>query len=324
MDRELIRDVFDETGFSYKIESIKNDNNRVDMDISCDIVTLDDIEKFISCYMNLSNETLKIKTKRKCSEKSSYSQWISYRCHHDTRYEKTRNSKEILTKKPMKRFRNTYCPFQMTVKVLKITSDKDLLKCKINLEYIHNHPIESLHALSFKSISTETSHKINLLYESGLTPSQAYSEFIQNFRISCDGDLDFHLKKADRSNCPRRIDFNALYKKFCEDHFGGRNGPEMFSLLEEKIHELKEKEGLKIDFKLYDKDSASALIIAIVTPFMCRVHSMVMFFFPFSFYIYLKVYLSQKRIVNQMMHYFLQRLCSGFFTSTVFVLNLLN
>ena len=33
MDRELIRDVFDETGFSYKIESIKNDNNRVDMDI---------------------------------------------------------------------------------------------------------------------------------------------------------------------------------------------------------------------------------------------------------------------------------------------------
>jgi len=170
----------------------------------------------------------------------------------------------------------------MTVKVYKASSENET--CNIILEHEHNHPVESLHALTFKSISMDTLNSVNSLFESGMTASQAYLEYMQNFRIGCDDDLDFHLKKADRSNCPRRIDFNALYRRFCEDHFGGRNGPEMFSKLEERIQDLKEKEdGLKISYQLYDKDNGSSLIITIVTPFMCRVHSMVGFLQYFSF-----------------------------------------
>ena len=48
---------------------------------------------------------------------------------------------------------------------------------------------------------------------------------------------------------------------------------EMFSKLGKKIQDLKEEE---------DGLNGSALIIAIVTPFMCRVHSMVGFY-TFSF-----------------------------------------
>ena len=164
----------------------------------------------------------------------------------------------------------------MTIKVFKNEIVNSSFKCSVLLEHEHNHLIESLHALSFKSVSTETTSTVNTLFASGMTPSQAYTEFIQSFRSSCNDDLDFHLKKADRSKCPRRTDFNALYIKFCEEHFGSRNGVEMFSLLEKKIENLKKNEkGLKLNYQPYDKESGSALILAIVTPFMCRVHNMV-------------------------------------------------
>ena len=72
------------------------------------------------------------------------------------------------------------------------------------------------------------------------------------------------------------MDFNRLYKNFCEEHFGGRYGLQMFEKLEEKIEDLKKKEkGIKIAYQQYDKENDSSLVIAIVTPFMCRVHRMV-------------------------------------------------
>ena len=68
-----------------------------------------------------------------------------------------------------------------------------------------------------------------------LTPSQAYNEFLLNLKKDCEDDLNFHLQKADRSKCPRRRDFNSLYIKYCQEHFGGQNGPEIFYSLEEWI-----------------------------------------------------------------------------------------
>ena len=63
--------------------------------------------------------------------------------------------------------------------------------------------------------------------------------------------LNFTAKKADRSCCPRRMDFNSLYAKFCVDKFGGKNGTEMFALLEENIRVLKEDdEDMRIDYKI--------------------------------------------------------------------------
>lgn len=285
MDATL-KDVFLDIGFFFKINNSKQENNRTEVDLSCNIATHDDVEKFISSYMKHTNETIKIRTRKKCTEKGIYSHWASYRCHHDTRHEKTRDSKAVLAKKPMKRFKNTFCPFQMTIKIHKLCPNENE-KCCVFIEHDHNHPVESLHALSFKEISTETANSINSLFDSGMSASQAYMEFIQNFRISCNDDLDFHLKKADRSNCPRRMDFNALYRRYCEELFGGRNGPEMFSKLEEKINDLRRKEDdLKISYKLYDKENGSSLIIAIVTPLMVRVHSMVSLNFVIRLFLY--------------------------------------
>ena len=57
--------------------------------------------------MKETNETIKLKVKKKDKKKSIYKIKASYRCHHDTRYENTRDAESILRKDPLKRFRNT-------------------------------------------------------------------------------------------------------------------------------------------------------------------------------------------------------------------------
>ena len=68
-----------------------------------------------------------------------------------SRYQIRRNKrgKTVLEKKknPLKRFRNTNCPFQMTFKILKENKD---YPCNVFMEYNHNHLISSLEALSFR------------------------------------------------------------------------------------------------------------------------------------------------------------------------------
>ena len=107
-----------------------------------------------------------------------------------------------------------------------------------------------------------------------MTASQAYYEFLRRLRQECEDELQFHMRKSNRSLCPRRRDFNVLYAKFCIEKFGERNGAGMFDMLEENINLIREK-GVKIDHMIYDKENQSSLIIVIVTQLMERVHSKV-------------------------------------------------
>ena len=53
-------------------------------------------------------------------------------------------------------------------------------------------------------------------------------------------EWNFCLKKADLSKCPGRRDFNLLYIKYSHKKFGGKNGAEMFSKLNERTNEFME------------------------------------------------------------------------------------
>ena len=97
--------------------------------------------------------------------------------------------------------------------------------------------------------------------------------FLQQLRANAINELDLHMKKADRSICLRRIDFNTLYKKYCEEEFGGENGGKMFDQLEEQINGYTNMyPDCKIVYKLFDPNMSDALIIAIVTPIL-RIHT---------------------------------------------------
>ena len=144
------------------------------------------------------------------------------------------------------------------------------------IEYCHNHAVNSIEALSFKILSTGTKMDTEVLFCSSLTCSQVYNEVLRNLQSNSKNKLNFHPKKADRSKCLRRRDFNSLFINYCHNEFGGRRSAAMSNKLEEKINEFMEsKERTKISYQLYNKDQNSALILAIVTPLMQREHSKV-------------------------------------------------
>ena len=165
-----------------------------------------------------------MKLKKPSTPKRLYEVRSTYRCHHDTRYEKTKDAKGILSKHPSKRFQNTYCPFQIKFKVYKTgLAPRMKYPCVIILENHCNRPTQSLEATNFKDLTDLVKEKVNSLFELGMSPSLAYKEFLQNLRKDCDDELIFHKQKADRSVCPRRRDFNFLYSQFCKEKFGGKN-----------------------------------------------------------------------------------------------------
>ena len=59
----------------------------------------------------------------------------------------------------------------MTIKIKKDISEDP---CEIDLLWDHNHPLHSLHAVSFKDISKETEEKCKELFAHGLSPGKLY------------------------------------------------------------------------------------------------------------------------------------------------------
>ena len=120
-----------------------------------------------------------------------------------------------------KRYKNTHCLFDLSVKVFKeIPSDK--LPCITYIEHAHNHPMKLLQNLSFKSIPDLVISSIRQLLEKNMTPSMAYYEYVQQLRTEVSSDLEFHMKKADCPICPRRRDINSLYKEIMRKNLEGK------------------------------------------------------------------------------------------------------
>ena len=267
-----VRDVIPLKETDYEIQFVEGTTDRWKAQIYCSISSNDELKQFRMNYISRNDETIKISTNKKCSPASPYVINAYFRCHHDTRYIPTRDVTKIIELNPCKRFKNNNCEFTMSVKVFKKFLN---FPCVIDIEWNHNHPIRALESVSFKSVSEAVSLQVKKYFENGLTPSIAHYEFVSELRRQCDTELEFHLRKADRSLCPRRRDFNALYRNFCDEMFGGKNGSLMFNELEQNLQKLKDNNDAFVDWKMYDSAQKEPLIVVLVTPMMCRVHSMV-------------------------------------------------
>ena len=106
---------------------------------------------------------------------------------------------------------------------------------------------------------------------------------LRQLRSECDNDLQYHLKLADRSTMPRRIDFNSIYGQFTKDLYGSKSLVDMFLALEERIKILKQEEykdeEYTIEFQKFDEIEEIPFICVIITPLMKRVHKLVNIFF---------------------------------------------
>ena len=85
------------------------------------------------------------------------------------------NHREVLQKNPIKRL--TDCPFSLSIRLKRDL--QSVYSARISIDYNHNHPVQSLQALSFKDISEQVSKEIRHLYEKGFTPGMAYRDCLQ-------------------------------------------------------------------------------------------------------------------------------------------------
>ena len=124
-----------------------------------------------------NNETLKVsKTRIVTCEKSPYQIIKYFRCHHITRYEPIMNPKPILCDKPQKRFKNTNCQFSLIVRLSRTEKECGSLP---DIEWNHNHPTNSLHALSFKDIPPAVIETIKDIFSTGLLSRAIHKEFLR-------------------------------------------------------------------------------------------------------------------------------------------------
>ena len=151
--------------------SAKGTINKFKAILKCNLNNSNDLEKFIT---NHNNETLRVsKTKVIPDEKSTYQMYKYLRCHHNTRHEPTMNPNDVLIAKPHKRFKNTICQFSLIVRLPRKETE---CGAELNIEWNHNHPTNSLHALSFKEIPDEVVNKINDMFSNGLLPGAAHKD----------------------------------------------------------------------------------------------------------------------------------------------------
>ena len=115
IEEDLLQDYFKD---SFNIVSYVKKGNESIPNIKCNILSHSDVDSFDKVYTKGTNEILKLKFKKKVTEKSIYKIKNIY-----TRYEGTRDTKTVLEQNPFKRFRNTSCPFKVTVKVRKVATN---------------------------------------------------------------------------------------------------------------------------------------------------------------------------------------------------------
>ena len=254
--------------FHYEVNECNGTElSKFKLKVTTDNVSPDNLEGWLAEFQALNGVTLKVKAKKK--ETKGYSIQHYYRCQHDTRrWSPSKDPQRKLKCNPAARVKNTNCPFQL---VIKINTQNN---CVIDIDWSHNHSVCALEASNFKELSSESIGEIRKLYEAGETPCTARQIFIKKLRTDCSNELDFHVRKADRSVVPRRRDFCYIYQQYCKERFGGKDS-EMLEKLSAKLNDYQETNpDSSVDYQLYGGDN-TPLIIAIVTPLMRRIHKYV-------------------------------------------------
>ena len=116
-------------------------------------ITNDNLVNWLTEFETINNVSLKITTKKK--QIAGYVLQDYYRCRHNTRrWSPSKDPQRKLKVNSSARVQNTNCPFQMIVKI-------DVKgQCYVDVEWEHNHSVETLEASNFRDLSSECIEKV--------------------------------------------------------------------------------------------------------------------------------------------------------------------
>ena len=167
----------------------------------------------------------------------------------------------------------------------------------LNINFMHNHPLTSAHALSFRDILEETKHTFYSYFEMGHSASSARHAHEQAVYMEANSEADAQTQMGDRAKNPLLQDICRLFRNWRENVYGEDDGKELFVKLQGKVDEYNRKNkahGGKAFLQWYEaplsemdneneekepptkrkkrEPSENPLVLAICTPLMARTH----------------------------------------------------
>ncbi|XP_041468587.1 uncharacterized protein LOC121418660 isoform X2 [Lytechinus variegatus] len=196
-----------------------------------------------------------------------------YRCHHGQQ----RKMKEGCSR----HMKDTGCSssLQLTVRRTKTFGGRLSRSTNPNLQshpaiikivWNHNHAINIPSALRFRDVNQQTCEKLEDLFRKGHSPSSALNVLEMDLQTDPESYI---LKSGDRSLCPDLQFCFRLYYKIFNQTYGASDGDQMIGDLDSKIIAGYNEEAGSVCIKM-EKTDEGELVIAICTPIMKRVHTM--------------------------------------------------
>lgn len=224
---------------------------------------------------------------------------------------KTAGSKRQM--KPMKildRQKKTQCPSTLRL-TLQVPTQKQkhaatkhpyLLthRAVLQLQFLHNHPINAAHPLSFRPVSEKTKQQFFDYFSNGHCASSARHTHEQMLLLNAHTDNEKQIMLADRQYNPNVQDICRLFIEWRKSNYGAEDGKQLFKKLQEVVDEYtarNERLGGKALLQWYEKNeedlsdtdndkcppkkkrkrepSTTPLILTICTPLMARAHAMI-------------------------------------------------
>ena len=90
----------------------------------------------------------------------------------------------------------------------------------LNINFMHNHPFTSAHALSFRDILEETKHTFYSYFEMGHSASSARHAHEQAVYMEANSEADAQTQTADRAKNPLLQDICRLFRNWRENVYG--------------------------------------------------------------------------------------------------------
>ncbi len=149
------------------------------------------------------------------------------------------------------------------------------------LKHTHNHLVNVADALRLRPVSESTKEKYYDLFRQGHSPSSAHLEYETHLTY-----MDDHKLLANRNVNPKVSDVYNLFNKWRKSNIGVRTGKQLFTELEWSVNAYNNAhrhiggkaivqrfcKGSKAKGDCDNEDVEQALILAICTPLMSRVH----------------------------------------------------
>ena len=282
--REYLVQDFLPKNFEYKIKTCdvtehSEQNIRFDIELRVNVESENGVKSFLGEFNTSSGCTFNIQSGRQDKRQNKRSRYRGYRkcCMNVAHCEDKEN------RQPGK---NTNCEASLNFRLenasaeyKSVRKDREMFPLWVKIHFYHNHALNRAEYFKYLSASQDTKDIFIDMFQQGLTPSAAHGE--RRRQIKVEFPDTWPEVCADRSKLPSIFWVYSWHRRWLDKTVGSRDGLDAYERAEKMVKDFDNE--CKKEFplgeaecyaKIAQSDSGET-VIAIVDPFMRRVHETV-------------------------------------------------